>query len=113
MKSRWMGVFALLILIVIAYVDRVNISVMLVNEDFLATFNLINNRAWQGGLMTAFLLGYGLSAFIPFIMGIVIQHQSSISSGFSVLILSQVVTCIAGIGLWIRMNSGEPIVKFW
>lgn len=63
MNSRWMGVFALLILIIIAYVDRVNISVMLVNEDFLTTFNLIDNRAWQGGLMTAFLLGYGLSAF--------------------------------------------------
>lgn len=63
MNSRWLGVFALLILIVIAYVDRVNISVMLVNEDFLATFNLKESRALQGGLMTAFLLGYGLSAF--------------------------------------------------
>lgn len=63
MSSRWLGVLALLILIIIAYADRVNISVMLVNEDFLNTFNLVGNRALQGGLMTVFLIGYGLSAF--------------------------------------------------
>lgn len=63
MSSRWLGVLSLLALIIIAYVDRVNISVMLVNEDFLHHFNLIGNRALQGGLMTAFLVGYGLSAF--------------------------------------------------
>lgn len=63
MSSRWLGVFALLILIIIAYADRVNISVMLVNEDFLNTFDLVDNKALQGALMTAFLIGYGLSAF--------------------------------------------------
>lgn len=63
MSSRWLGVLALLILIIIAYADRVNISVMLVNEDFLNTFHLVGNRALQGGLMTVFLIGYGLSAF--------------------------------------------------
>lgn len=63
MNSRWLGVLALLILIIIAYADRVNISVMLVNEDFLNTFHLVGNRALQGGLMTVFLIGYGLSAF--------------------------------------------------
>lgn len=63
MKLRWAGVFSLLILIVIAYIDRVNISVMLVNDDFLSTFNLTDNKVLQGGLMTVFLLGYGLSAF--------------------------------------------------
>lgn len=64
MSSRWLGVFALLILMIIAYVDRVNISVMLVNEDFLATFNLTGNRMLQGAVMTIFLLGYGLSALL-------------------------------------------------
>ncbi|MBP6562032.1 MAG: MFS transporter [Neisseriaceae bacterium] len=68
-QPRWWGVIALLVLIVIAYVDRVNISVMLVNPEFLDHFGLSGNRAAQGSLMTLFLLGYGLSAMFltPFL----------------------------------------------
>ncbi len=68
-QPRWWGVIALLVLIVIAYVDRVNISVMLVNPEFLDHFGLSGNRAAQGSLMTLFLLGYGLSAMLltPFL----------------------------------------------
>jgi predicted MFS family arabinose efflux permease len=63
-QQRWWGVIATLLLIVIAYADRVNISVMLVNPEFLHHFDLAGNRAYQGTLMTAFLLGYGLSAML-------------------------------------------------
>lgn len=68
-QQRWWGVIATLLLIVIAYADRVNISVMLVNPEFLNHFGLVDNRAYQGTLMTAFLLGYGLSAMLltPFL----------------------------------------------
>ncbi|MGQ8775556.1 MFS transporter [Serratia sp. NA_112.1] len=68
-RQRWFGVMALLFLIVIAYADRVNIAVMLVNPDFLQHFQLEDNRAHQGMLMTVFLLGYGLSAMLltPFL----------------------------------------------
>jgi predicted MFS family arabinose efflux permease len=68
-RQRWYGVLALLFLIVIAYADRVNIAVMLVNPDFLQHFQLDGNRAHQGMLMTVFLLGYGLSAMLltPFL----------------------------------------------
>ncbi|CAI1744224.1 MFS transporter [Serratia proteamaculans] len=68
-RQRWSGVVALLFLIVIAYADRVNIAVMLVNPDFLQHFQLGDSRAHQGMLMTVFLLGYGLSAMLltPFL----------------------------------------------
>ncbi|MBV6694407.1 MFS transporter [Serratia quinivorans] len=68
-RQRWFGVVALLFLIVIAYADRVNIAVMLVNPDFLQHFQLGGDRAHQGLLMTVFLLGYGLSAMLltPFL----------------------------------------------
>lgn len=68
-RQRWFGVVALLFLIVIAYADRVNIAVMMVNPDFLQHFQLDGNRAHQGMLMTVFLLGYGLSAMLltPFL----------------------------------------------
>ena len=63
-KQRWWGVIALLCLVVIGYVDRVNISVMLANPEFKAYFGLGGDRIQQGSLMTAFLLGYGLSAIL-------------------------------------------------
>ncbi|MCS3407235.1 MFS transporter [Serratia sp. AKBS12] len=68
-RQRWFGVVALLLLIVIAYADRVNIAVMLVNPDFLHHFQLDGSRVHQGMLMTAFLLGYGASAMLltPFL----------------------------------------------
>lgn len=63
-STRWQGIIALLLLIVISYVDRVNISVMILNPDFAAHFRLNDNRMLQGTLMTAFLVGYGFSALL-------------------------------------------------
>ena len=63
-STRWQGVIALLFLIVISYVDRVNISVMILNADFVTHFHINENRMLQGMLMTFFLLGYGLSALL-------------------------------------------------
>ena len=63
-NHRWYGIFVLLLIVTIAYIDRINVAVMLVNPEFLAHFNLQGNRSWQGVLMTAFLLGYGLSAML-------------------------------------------------
>ncbi|MQR02514.1 MFS transporter [Glaciimonas soli] len=60
--NRWWGVITLLLLVTIAYIDRINVAVMLVNPEFLAHFNLQGDRSWQGALMTVFLLGYGISA---------------------------------------------------
>ncbi len=58
MAAKWQGLIALLLLI-ISYVDRVNISVMILNPEFAAHFQLNENRMLQGMLMTCFLLGYG------------------------------------------------------
>lgn len=63
-STRWQGVIALLFLIVISYVDRVNISVMILNADFVTHFHINENRMLQGVLMTFFLLGYGFSALL-------------------------------------------------
>ncbi len=62
--ARWQGTIALLLLIIISYIDRVNISVMILNPDFAAHFQLNENRMLQGMLMTCFLLGYGFSALL-------------------------------------------------
>ncbi|WP_097162092.1 MFS transporter [Enterobacter sp. CC120223-11] len=64
MTARWQGTVALLLLIIISYVDRVNISVMILNPEFAEHFQLNENRMLQGMLMTCFLLGYGFSALL-------------------------------------------------
>lgn len=64
MTARWQGTVALLLLVIISYVDRVNISVMILNPEFAQHFQLNENRMLQGMLMTCFLLGYGFSALL-------------------------------------------------
>jgi predicted MFS family arabinose efflux permease len=64
MTARWQGTIALLLLIIISYIDRVNISVMILHPEFAAHFQLNENRMLQGMLMTCFLLGYGFSALL-------------------------------------------------
>ena len=64
MTARWQGTIALLLLIIISYIDRVNISVMILNPEFADHFRLNENRMLQGMLMTCFLLGYGFSALL-------------------------------------------------
>lgn len=64
MTARWQGTIALLFLIIISYIDRANISVMILNPEFAEHFQLNENRMLQGMLMTCFLLGYGLSALL-------------------------------------------------
>ncbi|WP_297202312.1 MFS transporter [uncultured Pluralibacter sp.] len=64
MSARWQGAVTLFMLIVISYIDRVNISVLVLNADFAAHFHLNENRVLQGMLMTCFLVGYGISALL-------------------------------------------------
>jgi len=62
---RWYGVISLFIIIAISYIDRINIAVLITDVDFLQHIGLgINDRASQGLLSTAFMLGYGISSFV-------------------------------------------------
>ncbi|WP_326818858.1 MULTISPECIES: MFS transporter [unclassified Streptomyces] len=62
--GRWYGVLTFTIVVAISYVDRVNISVLITDDAFLDRFGLAGDRVAQGALMTIFLLGYGLAAFV-------------------------------------------------
>ncbi|MBM7644884.1 putative MFS family arabinose efflux permease [Scopulibacillus daqui] len=64
MIVNWIGVFSLLMILTIAYIDRVNVSVLITNDTFLNFFNIAHDRVAQGALMTAFLIAYGVAAFI-------------------------------------------------
>jgi len=64
-NGRWYGVITLFVIVAISYVDRINISVLITDPAFLSHIGLARgDRASQGFLATAFMLGYGISAFI-------------------------------------------------
>lgn len=68
-NQRWLGVATLFLVVAISYVDRINIAVLITQNDFLRHLGItVHDRGAQGLLATAFMAGYGLSAilFTPF-----------------------------------------------
>lgn len=54
-------------------------------------------------------IGNICAAFIPLLMGMVMKSVGSVSSGFSVLVVSQVITLLAGGMLLLRMRRAAAI----
>ena len=62
---RWWGVISLFIVVSISYMDRINISILITDHSFLEHFGLaVSDRAKQGLLATAFMVGYGISSLV-------------------------------------------------
>lgn len=96
MTARWQGTIALLLLIIISYVDRVNISVMILNPEFAEHFQLNENRMLQGLLMTCFLLGYGFSALL---LTPVIESKLHYRQGL-----------LSSIAIWAAVCAASPLL---
>ena len=63
--ARWYGVLTLFAIVAIAYIDRINLAILITDKTFLAHMGILaSDRAAQGFLATAFMIGYGASAFI-------------------------------------------------
>ncbi|MEJ8824758.1 MFS transporter [Variovorax humicola] len=62
---RWYGVITLFVIVAISYIDRINIAVLITDPGFLAHIGIERaDRVSQGLLATAFMVGYGISAFV-------------------------------------------------
>ncbi|MDM0072820.1 MFS transporter [Variovorax sp. J2P1-59] len=62
---RWYGVITLFVIVAISYVDRINIAVLITDPAFLHHIGISrDDRVSQGLLATAFMVGYGVSAFV-------------------------------------------------
>jgi len=63
--ARWYGVITLLLMVVISFIDRINLAVLITDPGFLKHAGLAaSDRISQGFLATAFILGYGVSAIV-------------------------------------------------
>ncbi|MDR8236601.1 MFS transporter, partial [Acinetobacter baumannii] len=54
-------------------------------------------------------IGNICAAFIPLLMGVVMKSVGSVSSGFSVLVASQLITLCAGGALLLRMRRAAAV----
>ena len=59
----WIGVFGC-VAYIIAYLDRVNVSVLIADPIFTKTLGIAANKSTQGLLMSVFLFTYGVSCFL-------------------------------------------------
>lgn len=60
-RQRFMIVAILFVTLLVAYVDRVNVSVLVADPTFLADMGIAGKPVQMGLLMTLFLIAYGLS----------------------------------------------------
>lgn len=59
-KERWVLVVILLLTLLVAYIDRVNVSVLVADPAFLTDMGIKGNPVRMGLLMTSFLIAYGV-----------------------------------------------------
>lgn len=110
---RWYGVITLLIIVTISFIDRINIAVLITDQDFLQHMGMqAHDRVSQGLLATAFMVGYGVSSVVltPFcsaLLGVrrslvigllfwgVMTYISPLMSSYGMLLMSRVLLGIS------------------
>lgn len=116
----------LLATILVAYVDRVNISVLLADNEFLKFMGIAGQTVQQGLIMTIFLVAYGLSNFMfgpvcdylgprkAMMTAILLWAGSMFIGGlagsFTILLISRIVL---GLGEGLHYPNQGIFVKNW
>ena len=78
-KQRVALVGILLVTLLIAYLDRVNVSVLLADNVFLTEMGIKGNPVQMGMLMTVFLVAYGISNVILSPVGDILGPRKAMS----------------------------------
>ena len=97
-SMRWWGVTTLFLVVAISYVDRINISILITDREFLGHIGLTpDDRTRQGLLATAFMVGYGVSSlvFTPFCAALFGVRRS----------------LVAGLALWGLVTFLSPLMS--
>lgn len=63
-RERMVLVAILVVTIFIAYIDRINVSVLIVDNEFLTTMGIKGQPMQMGMLMSTFLISYGVGNFL-------------------------------------------------
>lgn len=119
-------VLILFLTLLVAYLDRVNVSVLLADPTFLTDMGIKGQPVQMGLLMTSFLIAYGFSNVltgpigdwlgprkamsISILLWVVAVSFGGVATTFSIMILSRV---ILGIGEGMHWPMQSTFVKNW
>ncbi|MGE5379702.1 MAG: MFS transporter [Methylocystaceae bacterium] len=125
-RYRFVVIAFMVITWFVVYLQRVNISMLLVDTRFLQDMGLVGKSGMQGLLMTFFLLPYALTNIIAaplgdkigprkaMLIGIVIGVFGSVLSGLvSTFVLLLAARLVMGIGQGIHFPNQSVFVKNW
>ncbi len=111
-KVRFIILGILFITLMIAYIDRVNISILIADPGFISDMNLQAQAARQGMLMTLFLIAYALGNVILGYFGDRLGPRKAVSVSIVVWSFCLFVAAKAGnlvtlLGARVFMGFGE------
>lgn len=125
-NQRYVLVFILLITLLVAYLDRVNVSVLAADNAFLTEMGIKGQPVQMGMLMTLFLIAYGFSNVLLSPLGdilgprkamslsIVLWGVSLLIGGFAVSFATMLVArVILGLGEGMHWPMQSSFVKNW
>ncbi|NPV91143.1 MAG: MFS transporter [Firmicutes bacterium] len=125
-KTRFLVIGALLLIWLSISLQRVNVSILLVDPRFLADMDLVGQNAKQGLVMTLFLLPYALTNVLASPLSDRIGPRKTALLGLMIAILAVTVAGFAqglvmllgarilmGIGHGIHFPSNSCIIKNW
>jgi len=93
-SHRWYLAFILLLTLLVAYIDRVNVSVLVADPKFLVEMGIRGNPVAMGMLMSAFLFAYGIGNVFLSPLGDFLGPRKAMCLS---LILWSVALCIGGL----------------
>jgi len=125
-KQRVVLVAILLLTLLIAYLDRVNVSVLLADNGFLTEMGIKDNPVKMGLLMTLFLIAYGVANVVLSPLGDYIGPRKAmaisillwtisvmiggVATSFATMLIARV---ILGIGEGMHWPMQSTFVKNW
>lgn len=125
-QGRVILVLILFLTLLVAYLDRVNVSVLMADNSFLTDMGIKGQLVQMGLLMTSFLVAYGLSNVITGPIGdwlgprkamsisilfwVIAVSFGAMSSTFAIMLLSRV---ILGVGEGMHWPMQSTFVKNW
>jgi len=126
MSQRRILSITLLITLLVAYLDRVNVSVIVADNQFLSDMGIVGDAASAGLLMSLFLLTYGISNMFlspigdkigpkKAMMTAIVLWMGSLAIGglapaFSILLISRI---LLGLGEGLHWPMQSKFVKNW
>lgn len=116
----------LLVTLVIAYIDRVNVAVLVVDKSFLMDMGIANDPVAKGSLMTIFLICYGIGSVVlspvgdwmgprkATLISIALWGLALIWGGFAASFISMMISrALLGLGESMHYPMQSKFVKNW